>query len=148
VLLIGNRVQQILNDELLERVYKHKFPWAKGRQPTGAQVGAYCFQPTQEWEDTFSEMIFEPALVPLSKIPLDMLLELDLVELLLPPASDPRRIRFGLAITAIIDQQRDILVSGYARRYMRHFFDPLAEKFARQLLLPFSPQVFYTIWTG
>ncbi|KAK4497530.1 hypothetical protein PRZ48_011981 [Zasmidium cellare] len=124
-------IKKILTPELFLAVFNHRHPWSKGALPDGATVGPYHFKPSNEYMQTFYDLTFHQALLPLSKIPLAELLDYDFTQLLPPPtASDyPQQ---ALGLITILDQQRG-LCSGYGFRYTRSFFDPICEKLARQL---------------
>lgn len=129
---IQTQLRAIFTPSLLLQVYNYKFPWPKGSSPSGAIVGNYVFNPPKDYIKNFYALTFRPALLPLSRLPLDILLEIDFTTLL-PPTNASDYPEQALGLITIIDQAR-IICSGYNKRYMRAFFDPLGEKLARHLI--------------
>ncbi|KAF2096413.1 hypothetical protein NA57DRAFT_58329 [Rhizodiscina lignyota] len=126
------QVRQILTPELLHAVYRLKFPWPKNEPPSGATIGQMHFRPSPSYMKSFHDLIFHSALLPLSKLPLDELMSLDLTEVL-PEADAPDYPEQSLGLITLLDQAR-IILKGYSFRYVRAFFDPICEKLARQLI--------------
>lgn len=135
-----NQIRTLLNPGLLRAVYDHKFPWPKQQTPPGAVTGRFHFGPSATWMTEFKDLIWEPALRPLSRIPLADIVALDLPAILLPSATEPEYPELALGLITLLDQARLLLGEGYNIRYMRGFFDPVAEKIARQLILPYSTE--------
>ena len=129
---IKESLKKILTHELLLAVYNLIYPWIKIQLPSGATVGGFHFQPSQEYMQSFYELIFHDTLLPLSKIPFESLLAFDSTKFLPDPTtSDYPEQCVGLI--TVLDQTR-IVCTGYNLRYTRAFFDPIAEKLARQLI--------------
>ena len=151
---LDQHLAQILTPELCLSVYHLKFPFAKQNKASGAVVGQFQFgggsnmhvnqwvkpfqcQPSTDpfpicFRQAFYDLIFHSAILPLSKIPLDKLLAFDLKKLLLDPSASEYP-EHCLGMVQILDQSRT-LMTGYGFRYTRSFFDPLCEKFVRQLI--------------
>lgn len=125
-------IKKIFTPELLLAVFRHKHPWPKQNAPDGATIGQYQFRPSKEWQQAFYDLVFHQALVPLSKIPLDELLDYDFTQVL-PPTTASDYPQQALGLITILDQQRQ-LCTGYGFRYTRSFFDPICEKLVRQLI--------------
>ena len=128
---IYERLCEILNHDLLTAVYRLKYPYRKGEKLSGAHVGQSQFRPSIEYMQSYYDLVFHRALVPLSKIPMSTLLAADLTQCLPNPgASDYPEQCIGLI--TLLDQTR-MITTGYNFRYTRSFFDPICEKLARQL---------------
>ncbi|CAK3852593.1 related to MSH4-meiosis-specific [Lecanosticta acicola] len=129
---VMERLREILKPELLTAAYLWKWPWPKSQQPNGAEVGHFHFQPSSDQEQAFYDLVFYQVIKPISDLSLNALLDTDWTRLL-PESSQQDYPEKALGLITIIDQFR-ILGSGYGKRYTRAFFDPLAEKLARQLI--------------
>ena len=126
-------LRAILTPQLLLNVYRLKFPWAKGELPSGAKVGAYHFTPNSDYRQSFYDLIFHQALIPISRLPLSELLKLDLTQSLpTPNTTDYPEQALGLVL--ILDQGTRGLASGYGARYTPSFFDHICLKLAEQLV--------------
>lgn len=119
-----------------------QIPWPKQHTPSGAVAGRFHFKASAAWISEFSELVFEDALQPLSRLPLAKILELNLPNLLLPETIFDEYLELSLSLVTLLDQARLLLGTGYNIRYTRGFFDPLAEKVVRQLVLPYSNDFF------
>ena len=128
---LKHRLSQILTPELCMLAYQLKFPFAKQSLPSGAAVGQHQFGAAKNTQ-AFYDLIYHTAIIPLSEIPLDVLLAFDLTDLL-PLADTPEYPEHCLGMVQILDQSR-ALMSGYGFRYTRSFFDPICEKLVRQLI--------------
>ena len=123
---IISKLRDILTPDKLLAVYHHKF---------GGELGANGrsqFLPQDGYLQAFYDLVYHDMLMPMSEIPLEDLLAIDLTQVL----PDPHAIDFpeqcaGL-ITAL-DQGRVLTADTYNHRYTRCFFNSLAEKLARSL---------------
>ena len=115
---LQNHLKTILTPELCLAVYHLKFPDAKSQQLGGGAIGWYHFRP--DYQQRFYDLIFHDALMPMSKIPLESLLAIDLTELLPPPIA-PDYPEQCLGMITLLDQTR-VLTAGYSFRYTRSFF--------------------------
>lgn len=127
---LKQHLSRILTPELCLTVYRLKYPYGKGQLPSGAVVGRSHFRP--EDFQAFYDLVFRSALMPMSRLPLDALLNVDLTELL-PAPTAPNYPEQCLGMVTILDQQR-VLTTGYSFRYTRAYFDPICEKLARELI--------------
>ena len=132
---LKNQLDRILNPDLFLSVYHLKYPQNKGELPSGAVVGKSHFRP--EYGQQLYDMVYRNVLMPISKIPQESLLNVNMTEFLpSPDAVDyPEQ---SLGLVTLLDQTR-LILSGNDFRYTRAFFDPVCEKLARQLIsLPFD----------
>lgn len=127
---IKQQLGQILTQDIFLAVYRLKFPYPKRRLPSGAVVGKAHFRP--EYGQRLYDLIYRDVLIPMSKLPLESLLAVDMSTFLpQPDATDyPEQ---SLGLVTILDQTR-MLTAGYNFRYTRAFFDPICEKLCRQLI--------------
>ena len=127
---INEQLRQILTPKLLLAVYNLKYPYGKSQLPSGAEVGRAHFRPT--YGQQLYDLAYHGTLVPMSKLPLESVLKVDLTKFLPDPnATDyPEQ---SLGLITLLDQTR-ILTAGYNFRYTRAFFDSICEKLARQLV--------------
>lgn len=121
---------QLLTPERCLAIYRLKYPFSKGRLPSGATVGYSQFRPT--YQQAMYDLVYHDVLLPMGKLPLEDVLAVDLTQLLPPPyAEDYPEICLGMV--TILDQTR-LLTTGYDFRYTRVFFDPICERLVRQLI--------------
>ena len=126
---LKDELRKILTPEILLAVYRVKYPYEKRQLPSGAVVGKAHFRPL--YGQKLYDLIYHDVLLPMSNMPLESLLKVDMTEYLPnPDASDYPEQNLGLI--TLLDQTR-ILTTGYGFRYTRAFFDPVCEKLARQL---------------
>ena len=123
---------EILTPELCMEVYRLKFPWEKGNLPSGAVEGQSHFKPSADYIQAFYNLIFHHAIKPLSQLPLDSVLSVDLSKLL-PNPNSPEYPEHCLGMITLLDQTR-VFTTGYGFRYTRAFFDPICEQLVRQLV--------------
>ncbi|KAF2101339.1 hypothetical protein NA57DRAFT_72782 [Rhizodiscina lignyota] len=133
---VKHQVKEILDPKVLLAAYRLKWPWPKGQVPSGTVVGKMHFYEDFALRKALYDLAFYSILEPLSKIPLEILLAIDLTEFL-PSRWDPDYPAQCLGLITILDQQR-IITSGYSIRYTHAFFDPVCEKLVRQLV--FQPE--------
>jgi hypothetical protein len=126
---LKKQLDRLLTPDLFLSVYRLKYPYNKGEPPSGAVVGKSHFRPT--YHQQLYEMVYRDVLMPISKMPLEFLLSVDLTEYL-PNSRAPDYPEQSVGLVTLLDQTR-LLTSGYDFRYTRAFFDPVSEKLARQL---------------
>jgi hypothetical protein len=126
---LREKLGEFLTPGILLAVYREKYPYKKSQPPSGAIVGKAHFRPG--YGQKLYDLIYHDVLLPMSKMPLESLLKVDMTEYLpSPDATDyPEQ---SLGLITLLDQTR-ILTTGYSFRYTRAFFDPVCEKLARQL---------------
>ena len=124
------QLKQILTPAECLAVYGMKYPHAKGQLPNGAEVGQAQFRP--KYGQTMYDLVYHDVLLPMSKMPLESVLAVDLTELL-PSTFAQDFPEQCLGMITILDHTR-ILTTGYGFRYTRAFFDHICEKLVRQLI--------------
>lgn len=129
---LKNTLKAILKPEKFLAVYNLENLDPKGTILTGPQA-AGGFMPNPEHDQKFYDLSFHPILIPLSKLPLASLLQIDLAETLLPSPKAEDFPEQCLGLVVILDQTRVFTGGSYNQRYTRCFFDPICEKLARPL---------------
>lgn len=127
---IKAQLRRTLTPDLLLAVHRCKYPYGKGQLPSGAVIGRNHF--SLSYGEAFYDLVYHRVLIPMSEMPLETLLAVDMTEYLPKPnATDyPEQ---SLGLITLLDQSRG-LTAGYSFRYTRSFFDAVCEKLARQLV--------------
>lgn len=123
----------ILTADKLLAVHHLKYQDEKGAVVDG-KIALAQFWPDPEYAHAFYDLVFNDILVPLSQLSLRGILDVDLASTLLPSPEAHDFPEQCLGLIVILDQTRILTGGSYGARYTRCFFDPIAERLARQLV--------------
>ncbi|KAL9115392.1 MAG: hypothetical protein Q9227_000713 [Pyrenula ochraceoflavens] len=128
--VIKGHLRDLLNPRLLMKVHDIRFPWPKASKLDWQQVVDSLWNDDAERDRALYQIRF-PIWTEMSKMPLNMLQQIDLPQLLLDRQSQDFPAQC-VALVYILDQTRNCF-RGTAIRYTNSFFDLLAEKAAATL---------------
>lgn len=122
---------RIITPELLVKVHNLVVPWEKANKIDWETLGQKTLDDDPDRERIIYQTLFSNVWRPISKMPLEVLLQIDMTDLLPEPdAPDYPEQCFGLI--HIFDQTRPHFVDT-DKRYTNSFFDPLCLKLVKDL---------------